>query len=30
MGPVFKVATNPFCPDYFISCGNDWNIKIWH
>lgn len=30
LGPVFKVQTNPLLPEYFITCGNDWNIKIWH
>lgn len=29
-GPVYRVATSPFCSDLFLSCSGDWSVKLWH
>ncbi|ESO10979.1 hypothetical protein HELRODRAFT_71864, partial [Helobdella robusta] len=28
-GPVYKVLWSPYCPSLFITCSDDWLIKIW-
>ena len=27
--PVYSIQWNSFIPDIFLSCGADWEIKIW-
>ena len=27
--PVYSLQWNSFIPDIFLSCGADWEIKIW-
>ena len=27
--PVYSLQWNSFVPDIFLSCGADWEIKIW-
>lgn len=28
-GPVYKVKWNKFRPSVFMSCSNDWTVRIW-
>ena len=28
-GPVYKIRTNPFAPEYFLTCSYDWTSRLW-
>ncbi|XP_071952753.1 dynein axonemal intermediate chain 4-like isoform X2 [Antedon mediterranea] len=28
-GPVNRIEWSPFLPDVFLSCSNDWSIRLW-
>ncbi|XP_033115107.1 WD repeat-containing protein 78-like [Anneissia japonica] len=28
-GPVYRIEWSPFLPDVFLSCSNDWSIRLW-
>ena len=29
-GPVYKVRSNPFWSDIFLTCSADWSSKLWN
>ncbi|KAF5306983.1 hypothetical protein FQR65_LT07206 [Abscondita terminalis] len=28
-GPLYEIKFSPFCNKIFLTCGDDWNIRIW-
>jgi WD40 repeat protein len=29
-GPIYKVRSNPFLYDVFLTCSSDWSCKLWN
>lgn len=28
-GTVYKVRTNPYTNNFFLTCSEDWSIRLW-